>query len=161
MADEQKPKKSSSLLKRIYRGQWLSVKDYKRNIIGVVVVVAMFIIYISFKFDVQMKIAQIIHLSEVLANAKTNMVNASSEYSSKIRESELTQKLDTLHMYLKVAEQPPYYLDSSNDTDDGEEKETAGHAQPLPHDIHYHCAFCNSHCHYAFQNNGCRRSSLE
>lgn len=47
MADEQKPKKSSSLLKRIYRGQWLSVKDYKRNIIGVVVVVAMFIIYIS------------------------------------------------------------------------------------------------------------------
>lgn len=92
MADEQKPKKSSSLLKRIYRGQWLSVKDYKRNIIGVVVVVAMFIIYISFKFDVQMKIAQIIHLSEVLANAKTNMVNASSEYSSKIRESELTQK---------------------------------------------------------------------
>ena len=81
MADEQKPKKSSSLLKRIYRGQWLSVKDYKRNIIGVVVVVAMFIIYISFKFDVQMKIAQIIHLSEVLANAKTNMVNASSEYS--------------------------------------------------------------------------------
>ena len=54
MADEQKPKKSSSLLKRIYRGQWLSVKDYKRNIIGVVVVVAMFIIYISFKFDVQM-----------------------------------------------------------------------------------------------------------
>ena len=39
-------------------------------------------------FDVQMKIAQIIHLSEVLANAKTNMVNASSEYSSKIRESE-------------------------------------------------------------------------
>ena len=123
MADEQKPKKSSSLLKRIYRGQWLSVKDYKRNIIGVVVVVAMFIIYISFKFDVQMKIAQIIHLSEVLANAKTNMVNASSEYSSKIRESELTQKLDTLHMYLKVAEQPPYYLYSSNDTDDGEEKE--------------------------------------
>ena len=105
MADEQKPKKSSSLLKRIYRGQWLSVKD------------------ISFKFDVQMKIAQIIYLSEVLANAKTNMVNASSEYSSKIRESELTQKLDTLHMYLKVAEQPPYYLDSSNDTDDGEEKE--------------------------------------
>ena len=26
-------------------------------------------------------------------------------------------------IYLKVAEQPPYYLDSSNDTDDGEEKE--------------------------------------
>ena len=124
MADEQKPKKSSSLLKRIYRGQWLSVKDYKRNIIGVVVVVAMFIIYISFKFDVQMKIAQIIHLSEVLANAKTNMVNASSEYSSKIRESELTQKLDTLHTvsYTHLT-LPPYYLDSSNDTDDGEEKE--------------------------------------
>jgi hypothetical protein len=42
MADEQKPKKSSSLLKRIYRGQWLSVKDYKRNIIGVVVVVVVY-----------------------------------------------------------------------------------------------------------------------
>lgn len=124
MADEQKPKKSPRMLKRIYRGQWLSVKDYKRNIFGVVVVVAMFIIYISFKFDVQLKIAQIIHLSEELANAKTNMVNASSEYSSKIRESELTQKLDTLHLYLKVAEQPPYYLDSTNDTDNGgEEKE--------------------------------------
>ena len=123
MDDGKKTKKSPSMLKRIYRGQWLSVKDYKRNIISIVVIVAMFIIYISFKFDVQMKIAQIIHLGEVLANAKTNMVSASSEYSSKIRESELTQKLDTLHLYLKVAEQPPYYLDSTNNSDNGEEKE--------------------------------------
>ena len=114
--------KKRNILWRIVHGQWLSVKNYKRTLTSVVIIVALFLIYISFKFDAQMKIAEIIHLGDELANAKTNMVSASSDYSSRIRESELTQKLDTLHLYLKVAEQPPYYLDSQNDNADGKEE---------------------------------------
>lgn len=122
MNEQQAPEKKRNLLWRIIHGQWLSVRNYKRNLTSVVIVVALFLIYISFKFDAQMKIAEIIHLGDELANAKTNMVSASSDYSSRIRESELTQKLDTLHLYLKVAEQPPYYLDPQNDNGNGKEE---------------------------------------
>ena len=106
-------------LKRLTRGQWMSLDTYKRHLPIIITVVVLFIIYISFKFDVQMKIAQIMRLNEELANAKTNMVSASSKYASEIRESELTEKLDTMHLYLKVAEQPPYYLDKQKSDDNG------------------------------------------
>ena len=122
MSEVQTTEKKRNLLWRIVHGQWLSVKNYKRNLTSVVIVVMLFLIYISFKFDVQMKIAEIIHLGDELANAKTNMVSASSDYSSRIRESELTQKLDTLHLYLKVAEQPPYHLDPQDKDDNGKEE---------------------------------------
>lgn len=121
MTDES-PVKKPSLLSRLLHGQWLSAVDYKRNITSVVIIVGLLLIYIAFKFDVQMKIAEIILLNDQLANAKTNMVSASAKYGSRIRESEITQRLDTLHMYLKVAEQPPYYLDEENADDNGKEE---------------------------------------
>ncbi len=116
---EQEPKKRSSMLTKFFRGQWLSLGAYKRNFASVIIVVAVIIIYITFKYETQMKITTIIRLNDELANSKTNMVSASSKYASEIRESELTEKLDTLHLYLKVAEQPPYYLDNNGE---GEEK---------------------------------------
>ncbi len=116
---EQEPKKRSNLIVRLFRGQWLSLATYKRNLPAVVLVVMVLVIYITFKYQTQMKITTIIRLNDELANSKTNMVSASSKYASEIRESELTEKLDTLHLYLKVAEQPPYYLDNNGE---GEEK---------------------------------------
>lgn len=119
MSDQEEPKKRSNLLMRIFRGQWLSLGAYKRNFPSVIIVVVVIIIYITFKYETQMKITTIIRLNDELANSKTNMVSASSKYASEIRESELTEKLDTLHLYLKVAEQPPYYLDNNGE---GEEE---------------------------------------
>lgn len=123
MTEQQTPQKKPSLWKRLRHGQWLSVGDYKRNITGVVIVVTLLLIFISFKFDIQMKIAEIIQLKDQLANAKTNMVSASAAYGSQIRESELTERLDTLHLYLRAAEQPPYYLDRQKDNGNGEKEE--------------------------------------
>lgn len=123
MTEQQASQKRPSLWKRLRHGQWLSSGYYKRNLTGVVIIVALFLIFIAFKFDVQMKIAEIILLNDQLANAKTNMVSASAEYGSRIRESELTERLDTLHLYLKVAEQPPYYLDEQSNNSNGEKEE--------------------------------------
>ncbi len=121
---DQEPKKRRSLLARIFSGQWLSLATYKRNLPSVILVVAVLTIYITFKYETQMKISTIIRLNDELANSKTNMVSASSKYASEIRESELTEKLDTLHLYLKVAEQPPYYLDNNREgKNDGEGEE--------------------------------------
>lgn len=103
--------KSNNWLRRIVQGRWLSLSSYKRNMAGVVVVVALFLIYITFKFDVQMKLGEIIVLREKLSNARTDMVKLSADYSSRTMESEMRQMLDTLHLPLKVAEQPPYYMD--------------------------------------------------
>lgn len=106
--------KKRSWLKRLVQGRWLSLSAYKRNLTGVVIVVSLFLVYITFKFNVQMKLGEIISLREELSNARADLVKVSAEYSSLIRESEMTEMLDTLHLYLRVAEQPPYYLDRKN-----------------------------------------------
>ena len=42
------------------------------------------------------------------------MIKVSAEYNNRIRESELIELLDSLHLGLKEVEQPPYYLDEEN-----------------------------------------------
>lgn len=98
-------------MSRLLQGKWLSWKAYKHNMAGIVIVVGLFVVYITFKYDVQLKISEIDRLSNDLLNARTEMVTLSAKYRSQIRESEMTQQLDTLHLDLKAAEQPPYYLD--------------------------------------------------
>ena len=104
-------KKKGGKLRGFIQGRWLSLRTYKRNVIGVVIVVSLFVMYITFKFDMQMKLAEIITLREELDNARTNLISVTAKYGSMTRESELTERMDTMHLNLKVPEQPPYYLD--------------------------------------------------
>jgi len=113
-------KKKGGWWRRLIQGRWLPLSVYKKNMTGVVIVVSLFVLYISFKFSVQMKQAEIISLREALANERTDMVKASAAYSSRILESEMTDVLDTLKIPLRVAEQPPYYLDSGKEAGDEE-----------------------------------------
>lgn len=99
----------------VLQGKWLSWETYKHNMAGIVIVVGLFVVYITFKFDVQMKITEIDRLNNDLANARTEMVTLSAKYRSQIRESEMIEQLDTLHLNLRTAEQPPYYLDKPAD----------------------------------------------
>ena len=107
-------RKKSSAFKRFRQGRWLSLSTYTRNAIAVVIIMSLFFIYITFKFSVQMKLDEIISLREELSNAHTEMIKVSAEYNNRIRESELIELLDSLHLGLKEVEQPPYYLDEEN-----------------------------------------------
>ena len=86
----------------------------KNHVVEVVVAVALIMIFITFKFSVQMKLREIIELRKELTNVRANMINVSSEYNSRTREMEMIQLADTMNLRLKVAEQPPYDLDKTN-----------------------------------------------
>lgn len=104
------------------RGEWFGASAYRRRFLEVSVVVGMFLVYIYFKYTVQVDLDTIIGLRKDLMNAKTEMVSVSSRYGSLIRESELVRMVDSLHLDLKVADQPPYDLDNINKQhDDGNE----------------------------------------
>lgn len=107
-------KKKRNIFKGIFRGEWFTLSTYKNHVVEVVVAVALIMIFITFKFSVQMKLREIIELRKELTNVRANMINVSSEYNSRTREMEMIQLADTMNLRLKVAEQPPYDLDKTN-----------------------------------------------
>lgn len=104
-------KTSNNWLLRLFQGRGITTDWYRKNIVAIVFTVGLILIFITFKYNAQLKQAEILKLRKELVDAKTNMVKVSAEYSSQIRESEMTQLADTMHLHLKVPEQPPYDLD--------------------------------------------------
>jgi hypothetical protein len=47
-----------------------------------------------------------------LANAQTDLVNASAKYNSMIRESEMTRLMQEKHIGLTAPKEPPFELQS-------------------------------------------------
>ena len=104
-------KKKKSLIKGIFKGEWLAYGTYKKHSVEVVLVVAVIMIYISFKFSVQVKLKEIIELRKELTNVRANMINVSSQYNSITRESAMIELADSMKLGLEVSEQPAYDLD--------------------------------------------------
>lgn len=103
--------KKKSRLKSFIQGEWFPVDAYKKYLVETVLVMALFAIFITFKFSVQVKLNEIISLRKELTDMRTNMIKVTSKYSSTTRESELTELVDTLKLGLKAPEQPAYNLD--------------------------------------------------
>ena len=103
--------KGFALLRELMRGRlFLSFDFFRRYWFYVVMVTIMALAYISLKYDTQNKMSELRRLKVELNNAKTDCVDASARYNSKIRESQMTQMLDTMHIDLSAPEQPPYKL---------------------------------------------------
>ena len=103
--------KGLALLRELMRGRlFLSFDFFRRYWFYVVMVTIMALAYISLKYDTQNKISERRRLKVERNNAKTDCVDASARYNSKIRESQMTQMLDTMHIDLAAPEQPPYKL---------------------------------------------------
>lgn len=103
--------KKKSRLKSFIQGEWFPVDTYKKYVVEIILIVALFAIFITFKFSIQVKLNEIISLKKELTDMRTNMINVTSKYNSRTRESELTELVDTLKLNLKSPEQPAYDLD--------------------------------------------------
>ena len=93
------------------QGEIISADGYRRHSVWIVFLVAHPNIYMCFKFDIQVKLDNIVKLNNQLNNAKTDMIHVSSKYGSMTRESEMVKMVASLHLTLKATDQPPYYLD--------------------------------------------------
>ena len=68
--------------------------------------------YIANKFVCQSSMEEVIKLKTELANAQTDLVDASARYNSMIRESEMTKLMREKRMGLVAPQEPPYELKS-------------------------------------------------
>lgn len=83
---------------------------FRRNILYVFACVALLLMHISKKYEYQNCLQEVINLNAELNDVRTDCVNASAQYNSKIRESEMKQLIDTCHIDLITPDQPPYTL---------------------------------------------------
>lgn len=103
---------SKKASKDFIQGRMLSLEFFKRNWVYAVFIVAMALAYIGNKFACQRSIQELLSLKTDLANAQTDLVNASAQYNSMIRESEMVKLMNQHNLGLTAPQDPPYELKS-------------------------------------------------
>ena len=98
--------------KDIIQGRFFSLDFFKRNAVYIIAMVIMALAYIANKFVCQSSMEEVLKLKTELANAQTDLVNASARYNSMIRESEMTKLMREKHIGLSAPMDPPYQLNS-------------------------------------------------
>lgn len=96
--------------KDIIQGRFFSLDFFKRNAVYIIALVVMALAYIANKFVCQSSKQEVLTLKTELANAQTDLVNASAQYNSMIRESEMTKLMNEKHLGLAAPQDPPHVL---------------------------------------------------
>ena len=97
--------------KNVISGKLVPIEFLRRYFGGFVLVMLLLLGYIANKFTCQMDMETIKTLKTELARVKTDYVNASASYYSRIRETEMKQLVDSFHLGLQSPECPPYKID--------------------------------------------------
>ena len=124
-ADSQPPKpkaqrrrrkgNAQKAVKGVIQGRsFLSWDFFKRNAVYIIAATVMMLMYISNKYVYQSDMAKLKELKTSLNNARTDYVDASSNYNSRILESQMKQRVDSMGIDLNISNQPPYELKSEN-----------------------------------------------
>ena len=98
--------------KDIIQGRFLSLDFFKRYAVYIIALVIMALMYIANKYVCQSSMQEVMTLKTELANAQTDLVNASAKYNSMIRESEMTRLMQEKHIGLTAPKEPPFDLHS-------------------------------------------------
>ena len=98
------------LVSRVIHGKFFSIDFFRRHWGAVLGVVIMLMIYITSRYSCQTQMETIQRLQTELEVAKTERIREKSAYMSRIRESVMQHKIDSLGLNLTVQEQPPYKI---------------------------------------------------
>ncbi len=108
---------TSDIARKTLQGRsFLTFDFFKRNWAYVLALTVMTLMYISNKYTCQDSLQQVMLLTTALDNAKTDCVSASAKYNSMIRESQMVEFIDSMHINLAPPEQPPFKL-TENEAD--------------------------------------------
>ncbi|GFI06028.1 hypothetical protein IMSAGC006_00765 [Muribaculaceae bacterium] len=110
--------KKGTFIGRTLRGQILSGSLFTRYWLQILVLMAMVLVYITNRYSCQREMEQIRRLTERLQVVQTESLRVRGAYMSRIRESAMKQRLDSLGVDLAVQRQPPYRLKSSGEERD-------------------------------------------
>ena len=96
------------ILQGVFQGRiFLTLEFFKRYWLYIIAATVMMLMY-------QSDMAKLKELKTSLNNARTDYVDASSNYNSRILESQMKQRVDSMGIDLNISNQPPYELKSEN-----------------------------------------------
>lgn len=95
---------------KVLHGQVISSDFFARNWLLILVGITMILVYITNKYNCQTSMEEIKRLNTQLEVARTEAIRVRSEYMSKLTERSMQARLDSLHLDLKVQEQPPFKI---------------------------------------------------
>ncbi|MDE6535783.1 MAG: hypothetical protein K2K82_07240 [Muribaculaceae bacterium] len=113
MSNEE-PKLQDSMFRRLVQGRLVNGQFFLRYWLQIFAVLIMVLAYITNRYSCQHSMEQIRTLTSRLQVVETESFRVRGIYMSRIRESAMRQRLDSLGIPLSVQAQPPYQL-SGND----------------------------------------------
>ncbi|MCM1109840.1 MAG: FtsL-like putative cell division protein [Clostridium sp.] len=102
----------NSWLRRTAFGQVITIDFFLRHWLIVLSVVGLVIFYISGKYLVMTNMREQKRLERQLEIVETERIRERELYMSRIRESQLTEMIDTARLGLRVQNKPAYDLDA-------------------------------------------------
>lgn len=111
---DQRQRKKSDFLYRATYGQVISINFFLRHWLIVISVMGLVIFYIAGNYMVRENRDEIERLRRQLAIVKTERIRVRENYMSRIRESSMTQMIDSLELDLRIQNETPYYIDIEN-----------------------------------------------
>lgn len=103
-------KKKDNIILKMLHGRLLSTDFFARNWLTILTIIVMFLIYITNRYQCVTRMERIQELQHQLEIVQTEQVLQKSRYMSRIRESAMTEHVDSLHLGLAVQQQPPYRI---------------------------------------------------
>ncbi|MBQ2490938.1 MAG: hypothetical protein II592_08245 [Muribaculaceae bacterium] len=104
-------KNNTHIWRNLAQGRiFLTLNFFKKYWIYALAFIVFMLMYISNKYMCQNHLQQVMKLRVELDNARTDCVTASAKYNSMIRESQMKNLVDTMHLGLTSPDQPPYKL---------------------------------------------------
>lgn len=113
--EDEAPQSRMFSLRKILGGDILSAAIIRRQVWLILFIVFFMIIYVSNRYSCQQDIIEIDKLHQQLTDAKYKALSSESELTELSRESNVLEMLkDNKDSVLKIASQPPYFIEIPN-----------------------------------------------
>lgn len=110
--EQEKPQLKDNILRRLVQGRLLTGHFFMRYWLQIFVIIAMVLVYITNRYSCQRSMEQIKTLTSRLEVVETESFRIRGIYMSRIRESAMRARLDSLGIPLSVQIRPPYHITS-------------------------------------------------
>lgn len=114
--DSKQPQQRDTVLRRLVQGRLVTGHFFMRYWLQIFVLIAMVLVYITNRYSCQRAMEQIRTLTSRLEVVETESFRVRGIYMSRIRESAMRERLDSLGIPLAVQIQPPYHISEHEST---------------------------------------------
>lgn len=113
--EDESPQSIKFSLRKILGGDILNAAIIRRQVWLILLIVLFMVIYVSNRYSCQQDIIEIDKLHQQLTEAKYKALSSQSELTEVSRESNVLDMLkDNKDSVLKIASQPPYFIEIPN-----------------------------------------------